>query len=281
MKRPLLGLALASFAASSFAVPPPETAPSTNTLQAIRSAHMPDLQVLEYTGRRKTLREEFTRQLERDGSTIIDDDIGYRTDYEWFNQANHKRYAWNESRAHIGDRTVGHVLISQFRDAYAVSGSSPFFRNLNSNGQRDTQGLSQYSLKESLIGSEYWNEHHPYGWLPHPNWDFLRTTPYLSLESNIGRQPGGLPLANLSLRCSTDFESISDFGQIGISGRAIIPFDHLFQLVAGGTFRPLEQNQRWNAIVRIERWVGPVLISGGGRLNENRASAIFQLSITY
>ena len=286
MKTCLLSIATAFLAANSFADPPPPHAASTstNSLTSAVDEHMPDLRVLEYTGPRETFLGEFTRQIDMDGDTIIDDRIGYRTDIEWFRRQNREGYAWNRSRSRIGAHAVESVLGTQFRDALFTAGLAPF-RRFAGNGQRNVQGLSPFSLAESLVGSDYWNEHHPYGWIPHVDWDSLTTTPNISLESNMGRQQGGLPIANLSLRCSTDvmpFDRV--FGEPRVSGQIILPCDHLFQVVAGAYAYPTASNPRDRGIrevVRIEHWFGPLLISAGVHLRQNERMGIVQGSLSF
>lgn len=266
-------LALAFLACRTTLASPPEEA-KTNVLEAISSQHMPDLKAARYTGPEESFWSEFSRQMYLDNVEVIGDRVGYPAAVSLAFQSINQGYGWNETRNHLGARAIKSLIGGDFRDAY-------FMTYWNHKTDDASQGLSTRSSLESLYGTEFWYAHHPYGWIPHFDQNLIRTTPYLSLESNIGRQPDRLPIAYADVRCYTDLEDFQHLGQLKLAARMIIPVDHIFQLTLGVTDYPLEAGSHWTEIVKIERPIGRGVISLVGRMNDQRESLIGQLTISF
>ncbi len=298
-------LAAALLAANAFAVPPPETA-QTNGLETIRSLPMPDLQALTYTGPQEAFSQEYIRRIERNAKPILSSRIGYPAGFQSFIDSLHHGGEWNETAAHNGGRAVKSLLGDELRDTLAGRinihietlipepdnrfldwlwrNSVGFLDNSLAHSSEGRQRLTVYSSEEDLIGYESWQQGHPHGWIPRLGLRPIGTRPNVYLESNAGRQSGGLPLMYFDLRGYTDLESLDHFGRFKAEAIARFPVDHLFQLTIGFSGYPMEVgDQKWGEVIRIDCPVKALrgIVSVGAHHNDRQDRILAQFNMTF
>lgn len=234
---------------------------NTNVMAAFEiSASVPPL---ENTGPRDRFWNEYSRQIELQADNIALDQLGYGVhSLDEVRRLNREGYGYIDGYGRKGANAIRSIFLGPLRDTLADRlpveqweyVGLGFFAHFLANSIGNTAEERQDPLattpsyedivqKESLWHATRRNYDVECGFRP------LTGSPYGFLGFNVGKQTDGLPIVHIDLRCSVRLDSLSDFGQLQIKGRFIVPITRDYDLVIGGAIEPLGTKQPGSVVM--------------------------------